>query len=694
MTGRKREKLAPSLFPFLAVLVCTLGTLILMLVLVTSNANDSARQRMESANKKIEESARTGAITQAKAKALLAEAEFRAAEFVGQRDSQTADLEQRRIELAHVDDHINRLAEELDLLNREAERAMGQSSDSVVIDQTQIEKLKAEIQQEQQQIEHSLQKKKGQPPRVVIVPHRGRNGSQRRPIYLECLANGLVIQPEGVRVSLRQLVDTERGANPLGDALQSARLHWMKIHQDPDPPYPLLVVRPDGINTYMLARIALTDWDDQFGYELVPSEVELAFPNSDPTLQQKLTQAVQQASDQQSRWVSSGAGNGRGNGSGTGNGIDHAEADGFEETDAETLLAAATNKGSSRYAAASSGTRYAASAGGGKPHVISAASLSRNGYESGFEVPSEHRRSGWNDSKRGGLSNDRSGDPLAAGDTPQLDADMEAFLNSSTVSTSQEAASSQDAASSQEAATSQEAGSADESKSSTSKTVSSSRSSTNNQDTEQDTDQDTEQASQIEGEFSSFGDGNALSDGALSKESVAGQTSVRGVGGTGGTQASGSPMSTDEQMADREKDVHKVDPEKSASGAATVNLSNPVQPGRPGWGLPQSLLGAHGNAVIRTIRLDVYEDRFVLAPASNRSAASVYSIIGSDITGSGLRMATSIRDRIESWGPATGNGRWQPRLDVNVMPGGESRFEQLDRLFRDSGYEVKRGDGS
>jgi hypothetical protein len=672
MTGRKREKLAPSLFPFLAVLVCTLGTLILMLVLVTSNSNDSARRRMESANKKIEESARTGAITQAKAKTLLAEAEFRATEFVGQRDLQTADLEKRRLELAHVDDHINRLAEELDLLNREAERAMESSSASVVIDQTQIEKLKSEIQQEQQQLQHALQKKKGQPPRVVIVPHRGRNGSQRRPIYLECLTNGLVIQPEGVRVSLRQLVDTERGANPLGDALQSARLHWMKIHQDPDPPYPLLVVRPDGINTYMLARIALTDWDDQFGYELVPSEVELAFPNSDPTLQQKLAQAVQQASDQQSRWVSggvgSGRGNGNGNGSGDGDGNGNTEADGFEEADAESLLAAATNKGSSRYASASSGTRYAASAGGGKPHVISAASLSRNGYESGFEVPSEHRRSGWNDSKRGGSSNDRSGDPMAAGDTPQLDADMEAFLNSSTVASPQKSAST------------------DQSKSSRSQTTSSSPSSTDNQDADL--------TPQIEGEFSSFGDGDALSDGALSKESVAGQTSVRGVGGTGGTQASGSPMSTDETMIDKEKDVHKVDPQKSASGAATVNLSNPVQPGRPGWGLPQSLLGAHGNAVIRTIRLDVYEDRFVLAPASNRSAASVYSIIGSDITGSGLRMATSIRDRIESWGPATGNGRWQPRLDVNVMPGGESRFEQLDRLFRDSGYEVKRGDRS
>jgi hypothetical protein len=659
MTRRKRETLSPSLFPFLAVLVCTLGTLILMLALVASNANASARQRMESATKKVKESGRNGEITRAKAATMLAEAEFQVAEFVRQRDQQTADLERRRSELAHLDDHINRLAEELDLLNREAERAMGPSSDSVVIDPTQIEKLKAEIQQEQQQLEQSLQKKKGQPPRVVIVPHRGRNGSQRRPIYLECVPNGVVIQPEGVRVSLRQLVDSEPGANPLGDALQSARLHWMKIHGDPDPPYPLLVVRPNGINTYMLARIALNDWDDQFGYELVPSEVELAFPNSDPTLQQKLTDAIKQASDNQSRWVSSGGGTGNGSGNGGGEG----DGDG----DSESLLAAATGQGSSPFASnGSGGTRYSASAGGGKPHVISAASLSRNGHESGFQVPSEHRRSGWNDSKRGGSSSGRSGDELAAADVPELDAEMEAFLNSST------------------GAQSEQAGSLGELQSSSSGASSSSGTSSEKSVSNQ--------TSEIEGEFSSFGDGDALSDGAISKESVAGQTSVQGAGGTGGTQASGSPTATEEAMADQAKDVHKMDPEKSASGAATVNLSKTVQPGRPGWGLPQSLLGAKGNAVVRTIRVDVYDDRFVLAPASNRSTASVYSIVGSDITGSGLRLATSIRDRIESWGPATGNGRWQPRLDVKVMPGGEGRFEQLNRLFRDSGYEVKRGD--
>ena len=43
MSRRDRQGLSPSLFPFLAVLVCTLGTLILLLALVAQNATDSAQ---------------------------------------------------------------------------------------------------------------------------------------------------------------------------------------------------------------------------------------------------------------------------------------------------------------------------------------------------------------------------------------------------------------------------------------------------------------------------------------------------------------------------------------------------------------------------------------------------------------------------------------------------------------------------
>jgi len=44
MTRRNRQDLAPSLFPFLAVLICTLGTLILLLALLVQKSADLAEQ--------------------------------------------------------------------------------------------------------------------------------------------------------------------------------------------------------------------------------------------------------------------------------------------------------------------------------------------------------------------------------------------------------------------------------------------------------------------------------------------------------------------------------------------------------------------------------------------------------------------------------------------------------------------------
>jgi hypothetical protein len=47
MSRRRRQGLSPSLFPFLAVLVCTLGTLILFLALVAQNATTAAERSAE-----------------------------------------------------------------------------------------------------------------------------------------------------------------------------------------------------------------------------------------------------------------------------------------------------------------------------------------------------------------------------------------------------------------------------------------------------------------------------------------------------------------------------------------------------------------------------------------------------------------------------------------------------------------------
>jgi hypothetical protein len=45
---------------------------------------------------------------------------------------------------------------------------------------------------------------------------------------------------------------------------------------------------------------------------------------------------------------------------------------------------------------------------------------------------------------------------------------------------------------------------------------------------------------------------------------------------------------------------------------------------------------------------------------------------------------------VQQWGAALPGGRWQPVLEVEVLPGGEVRFEQLQRMLQGSGVKVIR----
>ena len=98
---------------------------------------------------------------------------------------------------------------------------------------------------------------------------------------------------------------------------------------------------------------------------------------------------------------------------------------------------------------------------------------------------------------------------------------------------------------------------------------------------------------------------------------------------------------------------------------------------------------SHGNAIVRAIRVQCYRDRLVLLPSRGEATTEVFSVADGDITRATLELATSIRDRIDRWGAAIPGGRWQPRLDVEVMSDGETRYHQVRTLMNGSGVEVQ-----
>lgn len=54
------------------------------------------------------------------------------------------------------------------------------------------------------------------------------------------------------------------------------------------------------------------------------------------------------------------------------------------------------------------------------------------------------------------------------------------------------------------------------------------------------------------------------------------------------------------------------------------------------------------------------------------------------------QLVEQVQERIESWGIAVAGGYWKPVLNVEVAPGAEPQFQELQTVLRDSGIDLIR----
>jgi hypothetical protein len=118
----------------------------------------------------------------------------------------------------------------------------------------------------------------------------------------------VVLQPEGVVLKESDFEGPLGPGNPLAAVLRATR-EYMLAQRDFDPqagePYPMLLVRPEGIAAYYAAREAMKSWGADFGYELVDDEWRLAFPPSDTRLSEVVRQTLVTARESQARLIAS-----------------------------------------------------------------------------------------------------------------------------------------------------------------------------------------------------------------------------------------------------------------------------------------------------------------------------------------------------------------------------------------------------
>ena len=725
-SSRQRDSLTPSLFPFLAVLLCTMGALVLILMLVVSGAQASAVQIAEQSVHRAEE----------------VESQLKLAShgFQKQLTEAQIELEKKRLGLQHLENHIQELLTELEQLKRTVELA--DADEKTVEDDHQagsraISELEKQLLEAHDKLKQKLDKPEGDKPIFAIVPYDGPNGTHRRPIYLECTEQGIRIQPEGVLLQVADLEPPYGPGNPLDAALRTIRAQYAPAnHAVTSTAYPLLVVRPSGIRSYAMARAAMSGWDDQFGYELVGEDVDLAFPEGDPGLAIKITQALNLARERQAALIVAMPQKYRG----------------FSERDRPLT----GGSGSGEYGAGGSDSggyasgEYGSEQDGSGSYAGSVATQAGSG--AGEHAAGE--RGGWSNANFDGSSSSGSGDGLQAqpsagprGTSADSLLGFGGDAGSAAAGTSPAGASEQKAAGESFFATASgpnnpaggsygpgssygSAGDASRGESGGTMSVGGSGepatgglAGTGSGGTSGG--QPGDSANPSAGNSSASGDsGNGASGSAAGGNSGGSQMSGQPATGnqmampfkTPGQSEGGSQSSSGSGSAGSAGSASGGSQAGSSGSSSQSSAESSDQQGSPQLSLDKTFNGQKQESaapvasrrgrgwawsqgprtqtpVGRSIRVQCLADRWIVLPDSGKANDPAAITITFDISPQqrAEKLAKVVAERVDSWGLALTGGYWKPTLLVDVGPDAEWRFNQLQQLLEASGLEVQRG---
>jgi hypothetical protein len=290
---RRRHTLQVSTFPFLAVLLCAMGSLILMLLVldrrarVVARAKERERQEAVLAQHSQADRDRMLALEQKRLElrqrlqsqeaALhtnldsLQSALQKKKQETLQEQSRTAELKARLTALRQV------LAREQEGYEQEKVRSAAVSTKKRQV-LSEHEALARELVNLESALADVIAFRKRQAQTYSLVPFLGKSGENRRPVYVECQASQVIVHPE------RTIASTVSwdGSSQL-QALAQKLAGRLKANSDEtkQKPYVLFLIRPDGIATYYNVLAALGVRNIDSGYELIDADWALDFGEAD-----------------------------------------------------------------------------------------------------------------------------------------------------------------------------------------------------------------------------------------------------------------------------------------------------------------------------------------------------------------------------------------------------------------------------
>jgi hypothetical protein len=289
---RRRSKLEVSTFPFLAVLLCAMGALLLLLFIMDRRAKIAAKYRVQEelqarqARTKAEEEARQAEWEKARAElhlSLLATQN----QLLDKSEAAQHELDEAAKKVADAkarDEDLQRLARDeagrivtlqLEIESQragivQAEKKEAQSKAELLAAARELAELEMALKQLRTLKQHEKDV-------YSLVPYRGKRGDYRTPIYVECVGQGVIFHPDKKLLrlwefgpqSIRAEIEDRHGP------LLAAKGKPKADSAEQTGPYILFLVRPDGIGSYYGAMSALKGLPLDFGYELIDGDWEL-----------------------------------------------------------------------------------------------------------------------------------------------------------------------------------------------------------------------------------------------------------------------------------------------------------------------------------------------------------------------------------------------------------------------------------
>jgi len=309
---KPRSPMKVDTFPFLAVLLCAMAALIVVLLVMDRKArqvaqskasrlasSQQARCQEESAQRfaqerllreaalaewqaKHEQLQKRLAAEQAQLQAELLAARQRAADATRLLEKEAARLETVRTQLVRDIEKLAQVEKQLAQANKahaEALQRLQAAKTARSLSATQIQALERALAQA---------KRPPAPPDKTfsLVPYGGKRGVNSRPVYVECCKEEVLFHPDKKKIAATQ-------PHLLRD--EAVR----RLEARGKDAYLMILLRPDGIETYYALRKAVDDLEITFGYEMMDADWHLDLSREPAPTQRADSSAAAQEFDRQ-----------------------------------------------------------------------------------------------------------------------------------------------------------------------------------------------------------------------------------------------------------------------------------------------------------------------------------------------------------------------------------------------------------